>query len=118
MTIQEKAEQYLAENENIKQVFATSDGFLFLEKKDAQNHAQTLSDYEVQTFSQDEETDNEADEATSILNLSIKKMPKRVKQIGDVELLEALILEEENGKNRPKVLELLAKRIEELKKEV
>ena len=104
----------MAENENVKQVFATSDGFLFLEKKDAQNHAQTLSDYEVKTFSQDEETDD----ATSILNLSIKKMPKRVKLIEQVELLEVLILEEESGKNRPKVLELLAKRIEELKKEV
>lgn len=118
MTIQEKAEHYLAENENVKQVFATSDGFLFLEKKDAQNHAQTLSDNEVQTFLQGNETDDEADdEAISILNLSIKKMPKRVKLIEQVELLEALILEEESGKNRPKVLELLAKRIDELKKE-
>ena len=85
-----------------------------MRRKDAQNHAQTLSDYEVKTFSQDEETDD----ATSILNLSIKKMPKRVKLIEQVELLEVLILEEESGKNRPKVLELLAKRIEELKKEV
>ncbi len=118
MTIQEKAEHYLAENENIKRVFATSDGFLFLEKKDAQNHAQTLDDQKVQTFLQDEETDDETDEATSVLNLSIKKMPKQVKQIEDAELLEALILKEESGKNRPKVLELLAKRIDELKKEV
>ena len=45
-------------------------------------------------------------------------MPKRVKLIEQVELLEVLILEEESGKNRPKVLELLAKRIDELKKEV
>ena len=53
MTTAEKAKQYFEENKATKELFATSDGFLFLLKKDAQNHAQTLEDSTVEEFKQE-----------------------------------------------------------------
>lgn len=53
MTTAEKAKQYFEENKATKELFATSDGFLFLLKKDAQNHAQTLEDSSVEEFKQE-----------------------------------------------------------------
>ncbi len=53
MTTAEKAKQYFEENKATKELFATSDGFLFLLKKDAQNHAQTLENSTVEEFKQE-----------------------------------------------------------------
>lgn len=53
MTTAEKAKQYFEQNKETKELFATSDGFLFLLKKDAQNHAQTLEDSTVEEFKQE-----------------------------------------------------------------
>ena len=50
MTTAEKAKQYFEENKATKELFATSDGFLFLLKKDAQNHSQTLEDSTVDSY--------------------------------------------------------------------
>ena len=50
MTTAEKAKQYFEENKATKELCATSDGFLFLLKKDAQNHAQTLEDSTVDSY--------------------------------------------------------------------
>ena len=50
MTTAEKAKQYFEQNKETKELFATSDGFLFLLKKDAQNHAQTLEDSTVESY--------------------------------------------------------------------
>ena len=55
MTTAEKAKQYFEENKNTKELFATSDGFLFLQKKDAQNHAQTLEDSTVESYTNEVE---------------------------------------------------------------
>lgn len=123
MTIQEKAKQYLSENPNVKKIFATADGFLFLEKKDAQNHAQTLEDKQVLTFEMKSETENNSSETENdktpyeLLKDGVKKIAERVKTVDDIPLLEAFILQEESEANREKVLKLLAERIEELKKE-
>lgn len=59
MTTAEKAKQYFEENKATKELFATSDGFLFLLKKDAQNHAQTLEDSAIEEFKQ--ETSDQSD---------------------------------------------------------
>ena len=53
MTTAEKAKQYFEENKATKELFVTSDGFLFLLKKDAQNHAQTLENSTVEEFKQE-----------------------------------------------------------------
>ena len=53
MTTAEKAKQYFENNKEAKELFATSDGFLFLLKKDAQNHAQILEDSSVEEFKQE-----------------------------------------------------------------
>ena len=55
MTTAEKAKQYFEKNKNTKELFATSDGFLFLQKKDAQNHAQTLEDSTVESYTNEVE---------------------------------------------------------------
>ena len=55
MTTAEKAKQYFEENKATKELFATSDGFLFLLKKDAQNHAQTLEDSTVDSYTNEVE---------------------------------------------------------------
>jgi len=122
MTTTEKAKQYLENNKETKELFATSDGFLFLLKKDAQNHAQTLEDSAVESYnssdlldeSDDSEGANQGD-PTDILQLSKKKLEKAITTIEDIGLLEALILQEENEQNRSEVLSLLADRIETLK---
>lgn len=55
MTTAEKAKQYFENNKETKELFATSDGFLFLLKKDAQNHAQTLEDSTVDSYTNEVE---------------------------------------------------------------
>lgn len=122
MTTTEKVKQYFEENKATKELFATSDGFLFLLKKDAQNHAQTLEDSTVESYnssdlldeSDDSEGGNQGD-STDILQLSKKKLEKAITSIEDVDFLETLILQEENEQNRSEVLTLLADRIETLK---
>ena len=122
MTTAEKAKQYFENNKETKELFATSDGFLFLLKKDAQNHAQTLEDSVVEYYnssdlldeSDDSEGANQGD-PTDILQLSKKKLENAITTIEDIGLLEALILQEENEQNRSEVLSLLADRIETLK---
>lgn len=122
MTTTEKVKQYFEENKATKELFATSDGFLFLLKKDAQNHAQTLEDSAVESYnssdlldeSDDSEGANQGD-LTDILQLSKKRLEKAITTIEDIGLLEALILQEENEQNRSEVLSLLADRIETLK---
>jgi hypothetical protein len=122
MTTVEKVKQYFENNKETKELFATSDGFLFLLKKDAQNHAQTLEDSVVEYYNSsdlldeldDSEGANQGD-STDILQLSKKKLEKAITTIEDIGLLEALILQEENEQNRSEVLSLLADRIETLK---
>ena len=122
MTTVEKAKQYFENNKETKELFATSDGFLFLLKKDAQNHAQTLEDSVVEYYNSsdlldeldDSEGANQGD-PTDILQLSKKKLEKAITTIEDIGLLEALILQEENEQNRSEVLSLLADSIETLK---
>ena len=123
MTAAEKAKQYFENNKETKELFATSDGFLFLLKKDAQNHAQTLDDSVVESYNFSDLLDESDDEQTGdvdptnpdILQLSKKKLEKAIDSIEDIGLLEALILQEENEQNRSEVLTLLADRIETLK---
>lgn len=55
MTTVEKAKKYFENNKETKELFATSDGFLFLLKKDAQNHAQTLEDSTVDSYTNEVE---------------------------------------------------------------
>jgi len=123
MTTVEKAKQYFENNKETKELFATSDGFLFLLKKDAQNHAQTLDDSTVESYNSSDLLDESDDEQTGdvdptspdILQLGKKKLEKAITSIEDVDLLETLILQEENEQNRSEVLSLLADRIETLK---
>ena len=123
MTTAEKTKQYFEENKATKELFATSDGFLFLLKKDAQNHAQTLDDSVVESYnfsdlldeSDDEQTGDVDPTSPDILQLSKKKLEKAITTIEDIGLLEALILQDENEQNRSEVLSLLADRIETLK---
>ena len=122
MTTAEKVKQYFENNKETKELFATSDGFLFLLKKDAQNHAQTLDDSIVESYnssdlldeSDDSEGANQGD-STDILQLSKKKLEKAITSIEDIDMLETLILQEENEQNRSEVLSLLAGRIEIIK---
>lgn len=123
MTTTEKVKQYFENNKETKELFATSDGFLFLLKKDAQNHAQTLDDSAVESYNSSDLLDESDDEQTGdvdptspdILQLGKKKLEKAITSIEDVDLLETLILQEENEQNRSEVLSLLADRIETLK---
>ena len=123
MTTAEKAKQYFEENKATKELFASSDGFLFLLKKDAQNHAQTLDNSAVESYNSSDLLDESDDEQTGdvdptspdILQLSKKKLEKAIASIEDVDLLETLILQEENEQNRSEVLTLIADRIETIK---
>ena len=122
MTLEGIAKKYFKENKETKELFATSDNFLFLLKKDAQNHAQTLEDSTVKCYNSSELLDESDDseevnqgDPTDILQLSKNRLEKAIDSIEDIGLLEALILQEENEQNRSEVLSLLADRIETLK---
>lgn len=122
MTLEGIAKKYFKENKETKELFATSDNFLFLLKKDAQNHAQTLEDSTVKCYNSSELLDESDDseevnqgDPTDILQLSKNRLEKAIDSIEDIGLLEALILQEENEQNRSEVLSLLAGRIEIIK---
>ena len=59
----EKALDYLKSNAEIKEIFATSDGFLFLKNSDATEHAKALNadNPEVETFTRDEKPSKKDD---------------------------------------------------------
>ena len=76
MTTAEKAKQYFEENEATKELFATSDGFLFLLKKDAQNHAQTLEDSTVEEFKQEASDQSDVSEKSDSTENSEEDIPK------------------------------------------
>ena len=76
MTTAEKAKQYFKENKATKELFATSDGFLFLLKKDAQNHAQTLEDSTVEEFKQEASDQSDVSEKSDSTENSEEDIPK------------------------------------------
>ena len=81
MTTVEKAKQYFKENKATKELFATSDGFLFLLKKDAQNHAQTLEDSTVEEFKQEASDQSEKSDSSENSEEVIPKLnPKNAKK--------------------------------------
>jgi cell division protein FtsX len=49
--IASKVADYFASNHSRKEIHATTDGFLFESKQNANNHAKTLDDKKVETFS-------------------------------------------------------------------
>lgn len=75
MTTAEKAKQYFEENKATKELFATSDGFLFLLKKDAQNHAQTLEDSSVEEFKQEASDQSDVPDKSDSSEKSEKEIP-------------------------------------------
>jgi hypothetical protein len=81
MTTAEKAKQYFEENKATKELFATSDGFLFLLKKDAQNHAQTLEDSTVEEFKSEASKQSDKSESPENSEEVIPKLnPKNPKK--------------------------------------
>ena len=76
MTTAEKAKQYFEKNKATKELFATSDGFLFLLKKDAQNHAQTLEDSTVEEFKQETSDQSDVSEKSDSSENSEEDIPK------------------------------------------
>lgn len=44
---QKKAQEYLEINPNVKEVFFTTDGFIFLKESDAKNHSKTLGNKKI-----------------------------------------------------------------------
>lgn len=76
----QKALDYLKSNADTKEVFATSDGFLFIKKTDAVEHAKTLNadNPEVETFT------NSADAKQNVVKDDTKKPnPAELKAIKD-----------------------------------
>ena len=76
MTTAEKAKQYFEENKATKELFATSDGFLFLLKKDAQNHSQTLEDSTVEEFKSEASKQYDASDESESPENSEEVIPK------------------------------------------
>lgn len=62
--LQEKVSTFFKENPKAKKLFSTADEFLFTNRKNANNHAQTLDDKEVVFFKNPTEIDVESDEVT------------------------------------------------------
>lgn len=114
METQEKAQKYLSEHADVPKVYSTADSFLFLRQDHARAHANSLENKEVKTHQREEEKEAKP---FNTLDGSVEQVQKSIKTIEDVDLLEALILEEEANANRKGVLESIAKQIENLKKE-
>lgn len=112
MSTNKKAQKYLAEHEDVQQVFATTDGFMFLKKIHAKAHGITLDNKEVSTHKRANAVVKT--ESKGVLDGNLVEVKERVANMEDVELLEALILQEEKEANRKGALEALANRLEEL----
>tara|TARA_R110002126_G_scaffold78629_2_gene195658 strand:+ start:4301 stop:4612 length:312 start_codon:yes stop_codon:yes gene_type:complete len=68
-TIASKVEKHFAGNPTRKEVFATSDGFLFERKENALRHLKTLENKNVETFTKSgkvEDIDVEADDVSEV----------------------------------------------------
>ncbi len=113
MEIKEKAKEYLTEHPKVPQVFATTDGFLFLRKDNAKAHANTLTDKKVEEFKQEPKKD---EQPFDILHGDLKYITSEIEKTEDKGFLEALLDQEENGANRTEVLNLIINRIDEIKK--
>lgn len=112
MSTEKKAQKYLAEHEDVQQVFSTTDGFMFLKKIHARAHGITLVNKEVSTHKRANVV--EKAESKGLLDGNLTEVKQRVATVEDIELLEALILQEHKEANRKGALEALADRIEEL----
>jgi len=113
MNIEQKANAYLAGQNNINEVHATADGFLFNRKDNAKAHALTLNDKEVATF---KKAGAAPKKSVSLLDGSIKDVQERLKDITEIEVIDAFIVQEMDGSNRKGAIEALEDRKAELTK--
>lgn len=123
MTNKEVANHVFARNPKIDKVYVTSDKQAFLEKHQAEGHAQRLKDQKVEPFSKNAEEAEEKlkskvkklkTKSTDILDGNVSEVADKVKTIGTVEELNTLAEREKAGDDRKGVKEAIDKRIAEL----
>lgn len=120
--IKTKVQEYFELNPLADKVYTTSDGFLFSQKQFAINHGATLDKKEVishkRTLKSEstkvESNEDKADEPKDLLELSIDGLKEALKEINEVELIEALLTREQNGNARKGAIEVLESRLKEL----
>mgnify|MGYP005831282249 CR=1 FL=1 len=120
VNIEEQAKKYLKGN-NVKEIHATADGFLFQHKPDAVAHGKTLEDKNVTTFKRSKEVaaSKEAPaEPKGFLDQSVKNISEALPGKEDVAELEAYLAEEKAAeKPRTTAVEAIEARIAELTEE-
>lgn len=110
---EKKAKQYLKDT-GVTEVSVTSDGFLFLKKKDAINHSMSLEGGSYETYEAEKEVKTlPTPNQTLELNLTeLSKTVAKIENVDDIYLLKKK--EEEEEKPRKGALAIFDVRIEEL----
>lgn len=104
MTIEKKVEAFFNRTEDCTEVHGTSDGFLFRKKDHARAHALTLNKKEVKTFKNKKV---EKPKSINVLDGSIKDVEGAIKDIKDIQVIDALIIQEQDNANRKGAIEVL-----------
>lgn len=105
--LQEKAVEYF-KNLGVNKLFATADGQFFILKNRAEIHAGKGKVYEFHV--QESKSSDAGDE-----DFTVKEIEAVAAQSSDVEQLETILRDEQEGKNRKSAVKVLTDRIEELK---
>ncbi|RLZ08595.1 hypothetical protein [Faecalibacter macacae] len=113
--LEKQANVYFSENEDVAKVFCTTDGQIFLEENRADLHAKSEEKMAVFAF-QNPRANEEVVEAETEISLkeSAGYLIGAFQLVTDVELLKKFLAEEQEGKKRKTVLEVLESRIAEL----
>lgn len=110
---EKKAKQYLKDT-GVTEVSVTSDGFLFLKKKDAINHSMSLEGGSYETFEAEKEVKTlpTADQTLELNLTELSKTVSKIENVDDVYILKTK--EEEEESPRKGALAIFDVRIKEL----
>lgn len=112
MNIEQKVKAFFERNPDSTEVHTSSDGFLFRRKDQAKAHARTLKNKEVTTYPG---KSFEKKKPVSVLENAVKDLPEALKDIKDIEVIDALIIQEQDNANRKGAIEVLEEYKESLK---
>ena len=107
---EKKIEQVFAQNQQLDEIFVTSDDFAFTNVNKAEGHASGLNDKTVEKHNRPG-TGEAVAETTSILNQGVKKVIVALEGVNDIEVLNGLLEEEKANQNRKTAVEAIEARI-------
>lgn len=104
MTVEEKVKAFFERQTDSTEVHTTSDGNLFRRRDHAKAHASRLKDKAVTTYTKPNAV---KPKPKNVLEGSIKEVENAIKDIKDLQVIDALIIQEQDNANRKGAIEVL-----------